>query len=149
MSSNSIYNNCKNCNVKTKNKKFCSKSCSASYNNKGVRRHGREDNICMNCGNTTRNKKFCSNKCSASYMNKDADPKLSNRLRQAKYRAKGYRKMHPEADAAKIKVIYQNCPSGHEVDHIVPLSLGGWHHEDNLQYLPIKENRKKGNRFIG
>lgn len=144
MSSNCIY-----CNTLTSNAKFCSRSCSASYNNKGIRRHGKEDNICLNCGSKTRNIKFCSNTCSSQHRHKDKNPKLSNRLRQAKYRAKGLRKLHPEADVEKIKKTYENCPIGHEVDHIIPLSLGGLHHEDNLQYLTIEENRKKGNRYVG
>lgn len=143
MSSNCIY-----CNSVTSNAKFCSRSCAASYT-KGVKRHGKEDNMCINCGIKTRNAKFCSKRCSAQHRHKDSDPKLSNRLRQAKYRAKGIRKLHPEANVKKIKEVYENCPIGHEVDHIVPLSLGGFHHEDNLQYLTIEENRRKSNKYIG
>lgn len=56
--------------------------------------------------------------------------------------------MAPDADHEKIKQIYLNCPSGHEVDHIIPVSRGGLHHEDNLQYLPVLENRKKGNKMV-
>lgn len=149
MSSTNIYNQCKHCGNSTTNAKFCSRSCSASYNNKGIRRHGSDPIKCKKCGKKTRNKQYCSNSCSAQYRHKDADPKLSNKLRQSRYRAKGYRKLHSEANAEKIKEIYQNCPIGYEVDHIVPLSLGGWHHEDNLQYLTTKENRTKSNRFIG
>jgi 5-methylcytosine-specific restriction endonuclease McrA len=36
----------------------------------------------------------------------------------------------------------------HEVDHIIPVSLGGLHHQDNLQVLPWIENRKKGNKLM-
>ena len=46
-----------------------------------------------------------------------------------------------------IKQIYLDCPKGYEVDHIIPISKGGLHHEDNLQYLTISENRRKGNRM--
>lgn len=60
-------NICKECGVKTKNKKFCSKSCAAKTNNKGIRRHGKEDNLCKNCSEKTRNKKFCSLVCSSEY----------------------------------------------------------------------------------
>lgn len=31
-----------------------------------------------------------------------------------------------------------------EVDHIIPLALGGKHHPDNLQLLTAVENRRKG-----
>ena len=53
----------------------------------------------------------------------------------------------PDADLQIIKGIYLNCPEGYEVDHIKPISKGGLHHQDNLQYLTIKENRKKSNKW--
>lgn len=139
---------CINCASPTDNPKFCSRSCSASFNNRGIQRHGRPLKSCLFCENMTRNK-FCSRVCSSRYRHRDADPKLTNRLAQSRYRAKGYRRLHPDADPIKIKTIYKNCPEGYEVDHIIPLSLGGWHHEDNLQYLLAIENRRKSNKFIG
>lgn len=44
---------------------FCCQSCSASFNNKGVRRHGVSPVVikCSGCGASTVNKKYCSNKC--------------------------------------------------------------------------------------
>lgn len=55
----------------------------------------------------------------------------------------------PWADLEKIDAIYRNCPPDYEVDHVIPL-LGklicGLHVENNLQYLPVKENRRKSNR---
>jgi 5-methylcytosine-specific restriction endonuclease McrA len=36
----------------------------------------------------------------------------------------------------------------HEVDHIMPISKGGLHHQNNLQVLPWIENRKKGNKIM-
>ena len=35
----------------------------------------------------------------------------------------------------------------HEVDHIIPLCRGGWHHPFNLQVLPRYENRVKSGRI--
>ncbi|HSV90911.1 MAG TPA: hypothetical protein VLH80_07410 [Nitrospiraceae bacterium] len=56
----------------------------------------------------------------------------------------------PWADMKAIHLFYINCPPGHEVDHIVPLKgkrISGLHVLENLQYLPIKANRTKLNRF--
>jgi len=43
--------------------KFCSQSCAATNNNKGVRRHGSPSRLCEGCGKETRNPLFCSNQC--------------------------------------------------------------------------------------
>ena len=56
------------------------------------------------------------------------------------------------ADKKELRKIYQNCPQGYEVDHIIPLQnkiVCGLHVPANLQYLPAMENRQKSNRFIG
>jgi hypothetical protein len=61
----------------------------------------------------------------------------------------------PWVDREVIKAIYLGCPPGHHVDHIVPLNgitpegypVCGLHVPGNLQYLPIEENRRKGNRM--
>ena len=43
--------NCLNCNKVTENPKFCSRSCSVSYNNKGRIKNPRNpDNYCSKCG---------------------------------------------------------------------------------------------------
>ncbi len=39
--------------------------------------------------------------------------------------------------------IYAACPSGHQVDHKVPLAAGGEHLPHNLQYLPADVNNAK------
>jgi 5-methylcytosine-specific restriction endonuclease McrA len=149
--SNTIY--CLVCNKETSNHKFCSQSCSATHNNKGVRRHGNPKQKCLVCGNETKSckRKYCSITCFKNKPNviDETQLRLKNRIRQAKYRSKKLRQLHPSANSEKVNQIYKNCPPGHEVDHIVPLSLGGWHHEDNLQYLTIEENRRKSNRYIG
>jgi hypothetical protein len=71
---------------------------------------------------------------------------LKNRIGVSKYRAKKYQATPVDVNKELIKKIYEYCPEGYEVDHIIPLSEGGLHHENNLQYLPALENRRK-NKF--
>jgi hypothetical protein len=73
-------NNCKNCGTETKNPKFCSSSCAASFNNKGVRRHGKETGVCIECGSKKSNysAKFCSIDCFHSYRKNDFITKWLN-----------------------------------------------------------------------
>ncbi len=54
------------------------------------------------------------------------------------------------ADLEAIKEFYVNCPKGMEVDHIIPLqgkTVSGFHILPNLQYLTVRANRKKKNKF--
>ena len=69
--------------------------------------------------------------------------KAINKMRVMEYRARKYNATPTDVNRKLIKEIYRACPAGYEVDHILALSVGGLHHEDNLQYLPAIENRKK------
>lgn len=54
------------------------------------------------------------------------------------------------ADYERTREIYANCPSGYEVDHIIPLQgklVSGFHIAENLQYLLATDNARKFNRF--
>jgi len=42
-----------------------------------------------------------------------------------------------------VKEFYRNCPDGYHVDHIIPISKGGKHCVENLQYLLPEQNWKK------
>ena len=138
---------CLICSVETNNPRFCSRSCSAKFNNCGKQRHGKPCHPCSFCGSPTR-RKYCSTTCSGAARRVSKEQQnITNSIRQSRYRAKKYRVLDPSADKEKIKNIYKNCPPGYEVDHIIALSNGGKHHEDNLQYLTISENRKKSNRY--
>ena len=71
--------------------------------------------------------------------------------RGAKRRALKLKQTPPDADMQKIAEFYKESERltnetgmAHHVDHIMPLSKGGLHHQDNLQVLTATENLKKG-----
>jgi 5-methylcytosine-specific restriction endonuclease McrA len=139
-----------------KNNKFCSKSCAATYNNTKFpkRKTTKIETPCLNCATLTFSKKYCCSQCSAEARKKYKTPEekliaVRSRVREisANYRAKLRNQTPIDADRSAIKDFYLKCPSGYEVDHIVPISKGGLHTLDNLQYLTIKENRSKSNKI--
>lgn len=70
--------------------------------------------------------------------------------RQAKYRSAISNRTPSWANLSAIKDIYDNCPAGYHVDHIIPLqgiNVSGLHVENNLQYLLAKDNLVKTNKF--
>lgn len=72
------------------------------------------------------------------------------KFQQANIRSSKIERTPSWANLDKIKEIYNNCPQGHHVDHIVPLNgelVSGLHVEYNLQYLPAADNCKKSNKF--
>lgn len=115
---------------------------------------------CKQCGfeklfKHTSTNQYCSHKCAqlASRVNKDEayykhKRAIANEAWQ-RYHAKQKAQTPDDADLKLIQQIYENCPAGYEVDHIVPISKGGLHHQDNLQYLPWLENRRKSNKLNG
>ena len=66
---------------------------------------------------------------------------IANVLR---YRARLINAIPFDADLKLIREIYENCPENYHVDHIIALASGGFHHQDNLQYLQSNENCRKG-----
>ena len=84
-------------------------------------------------------------------------------IKHGQSRTKGYARFHSRmreiaeirqrpswANMDKLREIYVNRPNGYHVDHIIPLRgkfVSGLHVENNLQYLPAKENMIKHNTY--
>lgn len=144
---------CLHCYAETKNPKFCNSSCAATYNNKITPKKKKQFNVCPTCGTLHRRKKFCSDNCNPRRL-KLSECEKYKYIRAKKneawqrYMAKKKNQTPLNADIKAIQDFYFNCPEGHEVDHRIPISKGGLHSLENLQYLTIKDNRKKSNKII-
>lgn len=127
----------------------------------------KETLYCENCGSSfivsrfraTNEKwklRFCSHSCSNKFRYLGEEHKravLNSVAARRRCRIKGA--FDETANQQKINEIYceakqltkeTNVP--HEVDHIIPISKGGKHHEDNLQIITMSENRKKHNKIM-
>lgn len=77
-----------------------------------------------------------------------------NRI-EAERRARKLNQTAADVNLEKMEMIYGVCADlnrlmgyqVYDVDHIIPLSKGGLHHQDNLQILLKCLNRKKGNKI--
>ena len=136
--------------------KFCSRSCSAVYNNRFRPKSKPIYKICPTCSGsfTRKDNKYCSQVCASRQFRKYSsveEARIARRSRvretSAAYRVKVRNQTPMEADRKAIKEFYNNCPKGYEVDHVIPISKGGLHTLENLQYLTISENRRKGNKI--
>lgn len=99
----------------------------------------------LNYKGTSKQKEVNKRKC-ASYQKRNPE---YFRISSSSYRARKYQAMPYWVDLDEIKLIYINCPEGHEVDHIIPLKSSfvcGLHVPWNLQYLTTTENRQKSNK---
>ena len=74
--------------------------------------------------------------------------KAVNRASSAKRRALKLQQTPDYANLNLIKMIYEHCPEGYDVDHIQPLAKSGLHHESNLCYLPSNINYQKQTKSI-
>lgn len=144
-------NNCTNCNKTFKNKqglavhtKYCGRV--------------KPTFKCKNCGTEKEmsyqsTNQYCGHACAhqASRVLKDDSWHKKHRARAneawMRYNAKQKSQTPADADLKLMQKIYEDCPDGYEVDHIVPISKGGLHHQDNLQYLPWLENRRKSDKL--
>jgi hypothetical protein len=93
-----------------------------------------------------RNREKRLEQCEAWYL---ANPG-KNREKAALRRAQTRNATPVWVDRVALQAIYEACPPGYEVDHIIPLkgkNVCGLHVPCNLQYLLMVENRRKYNRI--
>ena len=67
-----------------------------------------------------------------------------------RYKAAKLNRTPKWVDHKEINKIYNKCPKGYHVDHIIPLqgvNVSGLHVPENLQYLSAAENLRKGNKY--
>ena len=135
---------------------------------------------CKKCGGTQfvsvkrfnykKNEHYYTSKCKPCALSYQKKSKVVSNWQQAnkehlrEYQRSYYKDKHKErnsiyasrirkrtiGDKKAIIEFYKNTPTGHEVDHIVPLNgknISGLHTIDNLQYLPSSINRSKSNKF--
>ena len=126
--------------------KFCGK-CSPSNNR--IRRlpSKNEGNPCKTCGEplSKRRHRYCSRACQldGQAFGRYGSDSTNEFYSERKPKHMSWR---------PIQLMYERCPDGHELDHIIPLRhelVSGLHVPWNMQYLPVKENRSKGNKFDG
>lgn len=100
--------------------------------------------------------KYCSLKCSSDirYLGEEHKRAMLNSV-SATRRSNVKNAFDQTADIDKInqfyikaKLLSKQTGIQHEVDHIVPISKGGKHNENNLQILTMSENRRKGSKYV-
>jgi hypothetical protein len=152
-----VYIDCETCgdrfSRREPNQKFCSKSCAAKTNNvKFPKRYKERPAIeCEACNKPHHNKKYCSFECAGIGKRRFSCPNEYYKYRRAikneawhRYQARLKEQTPKDVDILELQQIYMNCPEGYEVDHKTPISRGGLHAANNLQYLTMADNRRKG-----
>lgn len=126
-----------------KSSKFCRDLCQKCY-----AKTRRIESPEIYIASRTKNKNKIS-KNSAKWARENPGKKNA---KESKRRANKLHAIPKWADLRAIKEFYENCPIGHEVDHIIPLqgkNISGLHVLENLQYLISKLNLVKSNKFDG
>lgn len=153
----SYLNKCIRCNKEWNSShpaKFCSSNCNHLFKKAQIKQNKVLNFNCIECNSTFTAKKdgvqFCSIQCNNTNWFKNNRDK--HNFKEAKRRAAKLNATPnwlSNEDWTKIKEIYETCPSGYHVDHIVPLQgaeVSGLHVPWNLQHLAARENIIKGNR---
>jgi 5-methylcytosine-specific restriction endonuclease McrA len=109
-----------------------------------------------------KNKKTIASQKRTYYADKQHLRRAEYQRNKQGYIARAYQRLYKiktltpkDADKKLIQSFYDQAKEmakltgiRHEVDHIIPISKGGLHHQSNLQVLVWTENRKKGAQSI-
>jgi 5-methylcytosine-specific restriction endonuclease McrA len=105
---------------------------------------------CVICNIKRNVEKLKDNELMAKYRTK-----AKQNSKTYRYRTRKINQMPSDADQKLILEFYLKAEKltldtciEHHVDHIIPISKGGLHHQDNLQVLTRIENLKKGNKIL-
>lgn len=128
-------NNCLNCNIETKNPKFCCRSCAQSHNNK-ISSKRKISRKCSRCDNTIRNyRSLLCEDCFQNYISSKKESLLNNTLFEYTNRD-CIKKLHKSSQHAHIRTLARswfryltklpcaNCKYDKHVElcHIRPIS---------------------------
>lgn len=158
---------------KTK-KQRCSRDCDLEYAREKAYLHGQSKHkpkeiTCKECGKVfiteygDKKRYFCSIDCSSKYSRRKRKKELGNHRRRARYYGCEYEPINVvkvfERDGWRCQICGKMTPKNKkgknlsnspELDHIMPISLGGSHSYKNVQCACRSCNLKKGaNPFIG
>lgn len=136
--------------------KYCCKTCSnRSAHGKG--KYKEFNRICVVCGKEFKGNrseaKTCSNKCNHAYCTATRK-KRYKRLQQLGHYDYSitleavYEKFDGKCNLCSKQLSFESNPLSNEypsIDHMIPLSKGGYHEWDNVQLLCRRCNFKKGN----
>ena len=120
-------NKCLNCNKETTNPKFCSRSCSATFNNRLYPKRKPTKN-CKNCGKLINNTSWYCTKCKKNKLKKNPlkytqfNAKTKNkRIKSASTARKRQKVLFVEYKGGKCEICgYNKCISALEFHHIDP-----------------------------
>lgn len=124
-------NKCKECKEETKNPKFCSRSCSATYNNKGKVRNGKPAGNCKSCNKKLEKStaKYCSRECQQDFW-------LDKRIESGNYSHRTAKRFLIKKHGLKCfsckKSEWMQNPIPIELDHV-----DGNHQNNNIDNLRL------------
>lgn len=129
-----------------KNKRWAKKLCGTHY--RRFKRHGDPNFINPKCN---RDGNYIKRARKKTAQWKRDNPRLNSAFSTAR-KTKIKQAMLSSIDPKELIKIYEVCPKGYQVDHIIPINhkdVCGLHTPWNLQYLTKQDNANKSNKFDG